>query len=544
MYVQSGKSVTYVNKIIYFDSSEGPIFRNQGSISLVNCQIVPLRDPVNFVQSSGGTLYLENVTVINPVFNNTASLFDVDTSKITLIDSSFTGFRGSEIWWSDSLYISKCMFNMTGMMRFEAINNLTITNSRFDLYTNSSTTFLNVRFSDQCRVYNSNFSLPASTAKRLGAWLVAVDFFRSNDIVFASNDVRNAGKVFVANGCTDVVVKNNIMANDEYVNSELQITGGSKNVYISNNTVWNLHDSFEIYDHENITIIGNHVTTDVLGFYIKPSNTSAPTEVYIINNTQIGGSVSTQITDGLVISGNTFIDTNPIHFRNCTNTVFTENILRNSTILNADSINTTIDGNTVFAGPGLEWLGSWGNSTSIIAENVVYIMEDDAPEITKIEVRPENPLDNETITIMAVVRDETGVQYVRLYYSVNNSSWNEMDMQHISGDSYRVSIGPYGNNTMVHFYVSALDASYNENLGVRDNYGDYYSIQIQVFEPNQESDTTPTPEPSPEPELTPTPTSEPTPRPTPKPQGGIPGFPLESVLLGLVLVVLILWLRK
>jgi hypothetical protein len=487
---------------------------------------VPLRDPVDFVKSNGGTLYLENVTVINPFFNDTAMLFDIDSSKITLINSSFTGFRRSEIWWSNAPYISKCRFNMTGMMHFEATNNLTIIDSRFDLYTNSSTTFLYVRFSDHCRVYNSNFSLPFSTAKRLGAWLAAVDFFHCNDMVFADNDVRNAGKVFVVNGCTDVVVKNNIMANDENVNSELQITGGSKNVLISNNTVWNLHDSFEVYDHENITIVGNHVTTDVLGFYIKPSNTSAPTEVYIINNTQIGGSVSTQITDGLVISGNKFIDTIPIHFRNCTNTIFTDNILNNSTILNADSINTSIYGNTVFAEHGLEWLGNWGNSTSIVMENTIYIMEDDAPKITWIEASPENPFDNETITIVAEVRDETGVQYVRLYYRVDDGSWEEMDMHYISGDSYEASIGPYGNNTEVHFYISAVDTSYNENLGVSDNNGDYYSLHILVYEPKQESVSTPTPKPEPEPEIE-------------ESGRGIPGFPLMSILAALVIYFLL-----
>jgi hypothetical protein len=523
MNVRSGRSVTYVNRTIYFDSSVGPVFSNQGSISLFNCQIVPLREPVDFVQSYGGTLYLENVTVINPVFNNTAKLFDMDSSYIKLIDSSFTGFSRSEIWWSDDLYISKCRFNMTGMMRFEATNNLTITDSKFDLYTNSSTTFLYVKFSDRCRIYNSNFSLPASTAKRLSAWLAAVDFFHSNNIVFADNDVRNAGKVFVANGCTEVVVKNNIMANDEYVNSELQITGGSKNVLIANNTVWNLHDSFEVYDHENITIVGNHVTTDVLGFYIKPSNTSAPTKVYLINNTQIGGSVSTQITDGLVISGNTFIDTIPIHLRNCTNTVFTDNILRNSTVLNADSVNTSIDGNTVFAEPGLKWLENWGNSTSIVGENMVYIMEDDAPKITRIEASPENPFDNETITIVAEVRDETGVQYVRLYYSVDDGSWDEMDMQYIAGDSYEASFGPFRNNTKVHFYVSAVDTSYNENLGVRDNYGDYYTIHILFFEPKQES--------------APISTSEASPEPNPKIR--IPGYPIYSLFIGLLIVVIL-----
>ena len=93
-------------------------------------------------------------------------------------------------------------------------------------------------------------------------------------------------------------------------------------------------------------------------------------------------------------------------------------------------------------------------------------------------------------------------------------------MHYISGDSYEASIDPYGNNTMVHFYVSAVDASYNENLGLSDNYGDYYSINILFFEPKQELALTPTPEPSPEPE----------------PKIGIPGYSINSLFVGLLIV--------
>jgi len=40
------------------------------------------------------------------------------------------------------------------------------------------------------------------------------------------------------------------------------------------------------------------------------------------------------------------------------------------------------------------------------------------------------------------------------------------------------------------------------------------------------------------------PEPEPTPEPTPKPNGGIPGFPLESIVIGIALVILLLWSRK
>ena len=59
MNIRSGRSMTYVNRTIYFDSSVGPVFSNQGSLSLINCQIVSLRDPVDFVKSYGGTLYFQ-----------------------------------------------------------------------------------------------------------------------------------------------------------------------------------------------------------------------------------------------------------------------------------------------------------------------------------------------------------------------------------------------------------------------------------------------------------------------------------------------------
>jgi hypothetical protein len=44
--------------------------------------------------------------------------------------------------------------------------------------------------------------------------------------------------------------------------------------------------------------------------------------------------------------------------------------------------------------------------------------------------------------------------------------------------------------------------------------------------------------------IDPTPSPSPTPSPTPDPPGGIPGFPLESVVIGLTFVILLLWFRK
>ena len=415
--ILSGESRTYQNKIINYNSSTSPVFSNFGTLIMIDCQVIPLKDAVDFIYTFDGNLYLENVTIINSVFNNTAKFIDADGTSIKLIDSTVKGYARADIWNDDDLYISSCQFNITEKIYFQTTNNLTILDSNFDLLTNESTNLFEVRNSNGCRLFNNSFTLPISTAVDLGAWLVAVEFRDSQNIEFVENTVRNAGKVFVAYGCRNLAVKNNSLANEEYVCSELQIAGGCKDVLIANNTMWNLHDSIEIYDHENITIIGNHITTDVLGFYVKPANKTAPTEVYILNNTQIGGSISAQYTRGLVIDSNTFIRTDPIHLINSSDAFVTNNRMINSSISNLNTVNTTIDGNEVFIEPGFTWLHN-DNSTTTMGTNTIHYIEHNNPEITDVQITPKNPLDNETINIRADITDETAIQYVRFHYRI------------------------------------------------------------------------------------------------------------------------------
>ena len=338
--------------------------------------------------------------------------------------------------------------------------------------------------------------------------MVAVEIRQSQNVEFIENRVRNAGKVFVAYGSSNLAIINNSLSNDEYVDgSELQIAGGCKDILIANNTIWNLHDSIEIYDHENITVIGNHITTNVLGFYIKPANKTAQTNVRILNNTQIGGSISAQYTHGLVIENNTFIKTDPIHLINSSDASFKNNQMINSSINNLNTINTTIDGNDIFIVPGFTWLYNT-NSSTIMGSNTIHYLEFNNPVITNVQIIPTNPFDNETITIRADITDETTLHYVRFHYKINDRSWQFLDMAYLSGDTYEISIGPYGNTTNIVFYVSAKDSSYYENIGVNDNSSNFYNIQVFVFD--QEPEPTPTPTPTPSPTPTPTPTPYPT----------------------------------
>jgi hypothetical protein len=175
----------------------------------------------------------------------------------------------------------------------------------------------------------------------------------------------------------------------------------------------------------------------------------------------------------------------------------------------------------VLSEPGLEWLRNWGVSSTIIGENTVHVLEDNPPEITNIQINPSSPLDNETISIKADVHEETGLQYIRLHYSVNSGAWETVEMTPFYGDNYEALIGPYGNTTVIQFYVSAGDISYEENLGENDNSGEYYSIQVFVEKPKTESIPT---------------QIETTQEPTPEPQKQIPGYPVWSIVVGVALL--------
>ena len=532
--ILSDETLTYQNKLIYYNSSVSPVFFNFGTLILIDCLVIPLESAVDFIFTFGGKIYLENVTIINSVFNNTAKFIDSDGSNITLIDSTFKGFARADIWNADDIYISNCQFNVTEKIYFQTTNNLTIRDSNFDLLTNESTNLFEVRSSQDCRLYNNNFTLPFSTASDLGAWLVAVEIRQSQNVEFIENRVRNAGKVFVAYGSSNLAIINNSLSNDDYVSgSELQIAGGCKDIVIANNTILNLHDSIEIYDHENITVIGNHITTNVLGFYIKPANKTAPTDVRILNNTQIGGSISAQYTHGLVIENNTFIKTDPIHLINSSDVSFKNNQMINSSINNLNTINTTIDGNEIYIVPSFTWLYNT-NSSTIMGTNTIHYFEHNNPEITNVQINPANPLDNETINIRVDVTDESIIQNVQFHYKINESSWDALTMIYFSGDTYEITIGPYGNTTNITFYISALDSSYYENVGVNNNNTNYYKIQILVF-------VEPEPTPTPTPTLTPTPTPSTTPSSTA--EGGLT-FLVSIVFLISILSLVIFLNRK
>ena len=47
--VRSGRTQAYENTTIYYDSSLSPVFTVSGSLRMVNCKVIPLGEPVDFI---------------------------------------------------------------------------------------------------------------------------------------------------------------------------------------------------------------------------------------------------------------------------------------------------------------------------------------------------------------------------------------------------------------------------------------------------------------------------------------------------------------
>ena len=67
-----------------------------------------------------------------------------------------------------------------------------------------------------------------------------------------------------------------------------------------------------------------------------------------------------------------------------------------------------------------------------------------------------------TVTIRADVTDASGLAWVRLYYRPPGGSWTYRAMSRESGNTYKATIGPFGQAGTLEYYVKARDNAGNE----------------------------------------------------------------------------------
>jgi len=104
-----------------------------------------------------------------------------------------------------------------------------------------------------------------------------------------------------------------------------------------------------------------------------------------------------------------------------------------------------------------------------------------APEIINIDFNPKSPITSDLITINAnVIDNDLNLNTVKLWYKANTSLWQSKIMTYSGGSQYSGTIGPYGYNTYIKYYIEAEDS-----LGLMATYPIYaptHFFKIEIGE--------------------------------------------------------------
>ncbi|MHA1304550.1 MAG: hypothetical protein ACTSPI_12710, partial [Candidatus Heimdallarchaeaceae archaeon] len=127
----------------------------------------------------------------------------------------------------------------------------------------------------------------------------------------------------------------------------------------------------------------------------------------------------------------------------------------------------------------IDTLSSLQGITDILSFEGVPEKDDIAPVITDVTYSPEKPTDEDVIVITANITDESGIETVLLHYRNNSGAWVEVEMATNGSGLYTAEIGPFEGGTIVDFYITATDYTYNANEAISDNGGAYYTFEVK-----------------------------------------------------------------
>ena len=106
------------------------------------------------------------------------------------------------------------------------------------------------------------------------------------------------------------------------------------------------------------------------------------------------------------------------------------------------------------------------------------IGDDNAPVISGVDRVPITATHVDTITITCSVTDDTGIASVALHYRIDGGSWQTVAMSYVSGTTWSGTIGTFGIDAVIDYYITAVDSSSNANVGTNNNSGSYYSFTV------------------------------------------------------------------
>jgi len=123
----------------------------------------------------------------------------------------------------------------------------------------------------------------------------------------------------------------------------------------------------------------------------------------------------------------------------------------------------------------------WDTDDNDGAYYTFTIVEGDSPVISAVSHSPHNPTVDDEVTISCSVTDDTGIDYVHLFYIVDGDiHYAPLLMNHTTGSTYTATFGPFEINTTIEYYIAAADSSANENYGILDDESFTFKVGVST----------------------------------------------------------------
>jgi hypothetical protein len=138
-------------------------------------------------------------------------------------------------------------------------------------------------------------------------------------------------------------------------------------------------------------------------------------------------------------------------------------------------------GRSSYRSPGGDWTVFQSNDLNIRAYVNYYTSDNDPPEIESIP-RVLGFSVEQSYGISAEITDLNGISMASVFYSIDSLNFTEISMTNVGGDTWYAEVPSQPVGTNVYYFISAVDNSPNQNMGMFPSGGPDDPLVIQIIE--------------------------------------------------------------
>ncbi len=139
-------------------------------------------------------------------------------------------------------------------------------------------------------------------------------------------------------------------------------------------------------------------------------------------------------------------------------------------------------------------LTSGTSSISAFFDDLYFVRDVAAPEISNLVQTPLYPQYIDSVTIEVDIIDNVGIASAEMFYRIDSGSWFQVGISNVVGNHYATSIPNYGYNSIIQYFIEASDVYGHESSLGSDTSPLEYTV-IDLIDPYLVVEAPPTDEP-------------------------------------------------